>query len=201
MEIYYRKSFFKGLDSFKTGKILFMLLQVFSLFFMMYNYTSGFVALNIFSLLYFVLHMLHEKKLITKHNAEITKYHKVRVKVYRILLIAFIMFALTVIFKAIICPIRFSILWWIGWVSIMLYSESITISSLVAFGENGYVSGDFFVNYNDIDEICEVKNMNSWQGEIVLITFWKNNQKIGFDKMFVDEYHKLRLQVYQGGEC
>lgn len=201
MVIYYRKSFFKGLDSFKIGKIFFMLLQLLSLIFMIYNYTSGFAALNISSLLYFIFHMLHEEKIITKYNAEITKYHKVRVKVYKILLIAFILFALTLAFRAIICSIRFSILWWVGSVSIMLYSESITISSLVAFGENGYVSGDFWVKYNDIDEIREEKNMNSWQGEIVLITFWKNNKKIGFDKMFINEYHKLRLQVYQGWEC
>lgn len=199
--IYYRKSFFKGLDSFKIGKTIFMLLQLFALIFMIYNYTCGFVALNISTLLYFVFHMFHEEKMIAKYNAEITKYHKGRVKAYRILLIAFILGTIILILETVICSICFSILWWVGLASIMLYSEAITISSVVAFGENGYVSGDFFVKYNDIDEIREEKSMNSWQGEIVLITFWKNNKKIGFDKMFVEEYHKLRLQIYQGLEC
>lgn len=194
---YYRKSFFKGLDSFKIGKIFFMLLQLSALFFMTYNYSCGFVFLNVSSLLYFIFHMFHEEKNITKYNAEITKYHKVRVKVYRIILILFILVTLILIFRTIVYSIQSSILCWVGWVSIMTYSESITISSLVAFGDNGYVSGDYFVKYSEIDEIREEKSMNSWKGEIVLITFWKNNKKIGFDKMFVNEYQKLRLQVYQ----
>lgn len=193
--IYYRKSFFKGLDSFKIGKIFFMLLQLSALLFMTYNYSCGFAFLNISSLLYFIFHMFHEEKNITKYNAEITKYHKVRVKVYRIILILLIL--VTLIFRTIVYSIQASILWWVGWVSIMTYSESITISSLVAFWDNGYVLGDYFVKYSEIDEIREEKNMNSWKGEIVLITFWKNNKKIGFDKMFINEYQKLRLQIYQ----
>lgn len=78
----------------------------------------------------------------------------------------------------------------------MLYGETVTISSLVAFGENSYMSGDYYVSYNNIDKVCEEKSMNSVGGEIVLKTFWKNNKKIGFDKMFIDEYHELRLRIY-----
>lgn len=183
------------------GKSFFLLLQLFAVAFTLCNYNSGFVMLNISSLLYFSFHMLYIKKNINVHNAEITKYHKTRVKWYRMFLIVYSLFTIFLIFRVIIFSIHFSILWWVGAVSIMVYCQSITISSVVAFGEKGYVSGDFFVRYCDIDEVHEERNMNSWQGEIILITFWKNSRKIGFDKMFMEEYHKLRLQIYQNREA
>lgn len=195
--VYYRKSFFKGMDSFKSGKILFLLLQLFAVFFMLYNYNSGFVVLNFCSLLYFIFHFFHIKKSIEKHNAEISQHHAIRIKVYGLLLNIYIIFTAILMLMLTVFSATISVLWWVGAASVMLYSEALTISSVIAFSKNGYVSGDFFVKYDGIDMVRKEKNIDSCQGEIVWVTFWKDDKKIGFDKMFTDEYHKLRLQIYQ----
>ena len=196
--IYCRKSYYTGLDSYSLGKISFLLLQLFSLAFMQYSYNIGFIALNISSMLYFIFHMLHVKKIMSNHETEITKNHKGRVNVYKVLLLIYVIYTVGLILEIVIFSKGLSVLWWVGAVAIMTYGEGVTISSLVAFGEDGYMSGDYYVLYNNIDKVCEEKSMNSVGGEIVLITFWKNNKKIGFDKMFIDEYHELRLHIYQG---
>ena len=195
--IYCRKSFYKKLDSFKTGKIAFFLLQMFALIIMLYNYKVGFIVLNVFSLLYFSLHMFFIERNISKYNTEITRHHKGRVKVYRALFYIYVIFTIALVFNVILSSALFSVLWWVGAVAIMLYSECVSISSVVAFGKDGYLSGDYYVKYEDIEEIREEKNINSWRGEIVWIILLKNNKKIGFDKMFLDEYHDLRLKIYQ----
>ncbi|MGN0305650.1 MAG: hypothetical protein ACI4D2_05775 [Lachnospiraceae bacterium] len=198
--IYCRKSYYTGLDSYSLGKLSFLFLQLVSLTFMQYSYNIGFITLNISSTLYFIFHMLHVKIMMSNHETEITKNHTGRVKAYKVLLLTYVIYTVGLILEVIIFSKDLSVLWWIGTTAIMTYAEAVTISSLVAFGENGYMSGDYYVPYNNIDKICEEKSMNSVGGEIVLITFWKNKKKIGFDKMFIDEYHELRLHIYQGQE-
>lgn len=153
--------------------------------------------MNISSLSYFIFHMFHFEKIICKHQAELTKNHKVRIKYYKIVLLLYTIYTVGLVIRIVILPRGLSVLWWVTAVSIMAYSEAITISSAVAFGKKGYVSGDYHVSYDDIDRVCEEKSMNSSGGKILLVSIWRNNKKIGFDKMFIDEYHKLRLHIYQ----
>ena len=193
----YRKSFYRGVDSFKTGKVIFLLLQTTLVLLTQYNYSVAFCILLIVSSSYFVIHKFHNDKLINKHKAIITAHHEYRINIHNIVIILYCLFSgilsLLVLFK----PNESFIWWWIGSVTICIYSESVTLSSLVAFGDDGFVSGDYYVNYCDLDEIREEKSINSLAGEIVLITLWKDNKECGFDKMFLDEYHRLRLQIYQ----
>jgi hypothetical protein len=185
------------MDGFKAGKILFLFLQSFAVIFMLYDYDSGFIALNVFSMLYFLSHLIYIQKNIAQYTAEITKHHKDRVKGYRRLLAVYIVFVIRLILRIAISPERISVLWWIGSVYIMTYGQAVTISAAIAFAKNGYVSGDYFVAYKDIEEVREEKTMRSLEGEILLVSFWKNNKKIGFDKLFVDEYQQIRLEIYQ----
>ncbi len=195
---YFRKSYYIGLDTYSLSKFLFLLLQLCALAFMKYSYNVGFSVLIVSSMLYFVFHMLHVKKIISDHEAEITRYHEGRVKVYKVLLSIYSIYIVGLLIGVVIFSKDLSVLWWIGAVAIVLYGEGVTLSSLVAFGKNGYISGDYYIPYNNIDKVCEERSMNSASGEIVLITIWKNNNKIGFDKFFIDEYHELRLHIYQG---
>ena len=38
------------------------------------------------------------------------------------------------------------------------------------------------------------------KGEIVLVELYNELGKIGYDKLFLDEYHKIRLKIYQNNE-
>ncbi len=100
--IYCRKFYYTGLDSYSLGKLSFLLLQLFPLAFMQYSYNIGFIALNISSTLYFAFHMLHNKKIMSNHETEITKNHKGRVKAYKVLLLIYVIYTVGLILEVII---------------------------------------------------------------------------------------------------
>lgn len=197
----YRKSFYKKRDMFLVYKwiVFFLLLCTSGL--SLYNYESAFILLFVISSLYFLVHTMHNRKLIDKSKAEVSKYHKDRWKWHELVLTIYVVFSIGLIIHCIYLLHMGNVFppmwWWVDSTSVIIYSESVTISSSIAVGEDGYISGDYFVKYSDIDEFQEEKELNSLAGRIVLVTIWKDKQKLGFDKLFIDEYQKIRLKTYQ----
>ena len=74
------------------------------------------------------------------------------------------------------------------------------VSGLFAMGESCYCSGEYIVEYNEIKEVKEVLSRMTSKGEIVLVELYNELGKIGYDKLFLDEYHKIRLKIYQNNE-
>lgn len=195
--MYCRKSFYKELDNFRIEKIVFCGLQILAIILMLFYYNGGYVILNASSFFFFVLHKLSIEKKISRYEASITEHQKKRMMVYKYIMYIYTVFTIVLIANIIIFAERISILWWLGAVSIMVYCDSVILSAVVAFGKDGFISGDYYVKYEDIERICEEKNVYSIRGRIIWISLLKNNKKIGFDKMFTDEYYKLQSKIFR----
>ncbi|MCR4567522.1 MAG: hypothetical protein K5769_05695 [Pseudobutyrivibrio sp.] len=198
MLIYSRKSFFKNIDCHRKFKFTTFLLEMMAVAIMLYNKKIGFILLNICIVAYFVGHMLCVKENVRQHKAKITAYYRKAISFYKY--IAYMFYAFTVILIFLLCTthtVNTIIIIWLALVTIMIYFDCTIVTAIVAFGEDGYVSGDYYIEYNNIEDISKEKSLYSWQGEIVLIYLWRGDEKIGFDKLFLDEYETLRTKVFQ----
>lgn len=208
MTIRGQKSHYKIKNNFLFAKVsVFTILCVIIL--LMYKnqnnaiYNIGYICLNISCLFYFAGRYNLVKSNINKNDLELTDYSKRIFRRHRIILWFFIIATSisNVIYLYCIYSEYYNIKVWVWYAFLIpiLYSDSVYLSGITAFGEKNYASGEYIIEYSDIDNICELKNRNSTEGNIVLITLWKDNMEIGYDKLFTEEYHKLRLFVFQNG--
>lgn len=201
-----QKSHYKIKDNFLITKLSVFILLCTIILLMYINqnsavYNIGYICMNISCLFYFAGRYYFVKKNINKNDLELTDYSKRIFTRHRIILWLFLITTSisNVIYLYFIYSEYYNIKVWVWYIFLIpvLYSDSVYLSGITAFGEQKYASGEYIIEYSDIDNICELKNGKSTQGNMVLITLWKDNVNFGYDKLFVDEYHKLRLLVYQ----
>lgn len=163
------------------------------------------VILSTCCMFYFLGRTDFVKKRINENNLELTNYSKKIYKFHKIIIFIYIVLGTVFCTMCIYKMIRecYDIKIWLWYATILpiLYSDSVYLSGITAFGEKNYLSGEFLIDYKDIDEIREIKSTSTIHGDIILVTLWKNGKEIGFDKLFIDEYHKLRLMVYQNSDA
>lgn len=164
-----------------------------------YVYNIFYIGLNITSSLYFLYRTHYVRSNIKNNNLELTSYSR---KIYMIHICIMAIYFLLVLLSSIyffqhIYDSNYKIWIWYALILPMMYSDSVYLSGITAFGENYFASGDYLVKYDNIDEINEIKEANTTQGKMMLISLCKNGKEYGYDKLFVEEYHKLRLYVFQ----
>ncbi len=84
---------------------------------------------------------------------------------------------------------------WFAVVLPILYSDSVYLSGLTAFGENLYASGEYLIDYSAINRITEICNADTMSGNIITLTLWNDEKYIGYDKMFLEEFLYLKSKV------
>lgn len=204
----YLKSRYEKSDFICIKRMVFVLLCVIITLMYFNQYSTKYnvycVALNICCMFYFLGRTDFVEKKINKNNLELTQYSKRIYKIHKIIIFIYIIlgsiFCAMCIYKMI--HERYDIKIWLWYATILpvLYSDSVYLSGCTAFGEKSFLSGEFLVDYKDIDEISEIKSTSTMHGDIILVILRKNGKEIGFDKLFIDEYHKLRLMVYQNSD-
>lgn len=202
----WKKSHYKIKSNFLYVKLSIFVLLCVTILLMYLNqysaiYNIGYIWLNISGVFYFAGRYYFVKKNLDKNDLELTDYSKRIFRIHRVILwLYFIMVCISnVAFLYCIYIGFYNIKVWI-WYAVLLpalYSDSAYLSGITAFGEQKYASGEYIIEYSDINKICELKNRNTIQGNIVFISLWKGNMEFGYDKLFIDEYHRLRLLVYQ----
>lgn len=204
---YVRKSFYKlkelkfSLLSFST---FFFLMEAITVMCLLQNtimFQIGFIFCDLICLIYFLLRTVFIKRSIEKNQLVLTDYsNRILKRHYVIISIFIIMIAIHIgyIIANIALDLNQEIKTWI-WFAILLpvlYSDSVYISGITAFGEEMYASGEYIVYYSDIDQITEIWEKRTTSGNIVLMTLWKDGRNIGYDKMFSDEYVYFRKKVF-----
>lgn len=162
-------------------------------------YNIGYICLNGLSAIYFLCRYFYIKANLKNNNLELTPYSK---RIYNIHkgIITICLLIMLVINIYLVCNIydgNYKIYIWYGIILPMLYGDSVYLSGITAFGEKYFASGEYLIKYDDIEEIKVVTEKDTIRGQMVLITLYRNGKEYGYDKLFVEEYHKLRLKVFQ----
>lgn len=203
---YWRKSSYRQSDiRFGQLKGLSFALLMASILMMYFNqgtaiFLVGYICLDLFAVLYFSLRTWLIKGNIKRYRLELTKYSQKILNRHSVILFATILAAvLHIIFmisKILHEPEYEAESWiWFGLLVPLLFSDSVHLSGITAFGEKVYASGEYIIEYSAIDQITELKSMNATEGSLVLMSLYKDQKEIGYDKMLVDEYILFRQKV------
>lgn len=206
MNIKLRKSHYKIKNKFIYYKIITMILLLVMIAVAAFYrhrkvYVICFIMMNIIYLTFFlfktkyVLNNLKNKELIlTEYSEKILRIHKYIVFYYFVAV-----YICNIVYVCKIYTNSYDIKVWI-WFALLLpvlYSDSVYLSEITAFGNYSFGSGEYIVNYSEIVEIREITDRNTIAGKMVLVSLLGKNGELGYDKLFVEEYKKLRLKVYQ----
>lgn len=203
---YFRKSFYK-LSNIKFSLLrfltFFLLMAAILVMYCLQNtviFSIGFIFIDIVCLMNFLLRTLFIKNNIKNNQLVLTSYSNRILKRHHIIISLFVIF-ITIHIGYILFNMAFylnqEIKTWI-WFAILipaLYSDSVYLSGITAFGEKAYASGEYIVHYSDIDQITEICEKATTSGNIVIMNLWKDNKNIGYDKMFLDEYVYFRKKA------
>jgi len=162
-------------------------------------YNIGYICLNVLSAIYFLYRYFYIKANLRNNKLELTPYSERIYNIHKgiLTICVLIMLVINIYFICNICDGNYKIYIWYGMVLPMLYGDSVYLSGITAFGEEYFASGEYLIKYDDIDEIKVVTEKDTIRGQMVLIALYKNGKEYGYDKLFVEEYHKLRLKVFQ----
>lgn len=201
-----RKSHYKIKNKFIYCKIVTMVLLLIMIAVAAFcrhgkGFVISFMMINTIYLIYFllrtkyVLNNLKNKGLVlTRYSDKIFRIHKWAVLYYFVAV-----FICNAIYAYNIYINNYDIKVW-KWYAILLpimYSDAMYLSGITAFGEHSFASGEYVVNYSDIAEVKEIISGYTREGKMLLISLWGKNGELGYDKLFVEEYQKLRLKIYQ----
>lgn len=162
-------------------------------------YNVGYICLNVLSVIYFVCRTSYIQSNLCKYNLELTSYSEriYRLHKYIVKICVLLILVLNIYYIRNINGENFKIFIWYATILPMLYSDSVYLSGITAFGDKHYASGEYLIKYDDIDQIKELREKDTIQGPMVLITLYKKGEEYGYDKMFIDEYQKLRINIFQ----
>jgi len=200
------KSYYKIKNNFFYNKIFTCILLCVCILIMYLNkrsflYNLGYAFMNTCCFVYYISRVIFVEKEIKKNNLILTEYSKKIFRIHKIIIKCYFVMVcacnLIYLYYTYIGYYDVKVWIWYGILLPILYSDNVHLSAITAFGYKKYISGEYLLNYSDINKIDEIKTLESSKGRIVLIRLWKNNKELGYDKLFVDEYHKLRLCVYQ----
>lgn len=201
-----RKSHYKIKSKFVYYKIVTMVLLLTMLAVAyLFRHTKGlvisFMIINIINLIYFLIRTKYVLNNLKNNELVLTRYSK---KIFTIHKCAVIYYLIAVCICNIIYAYgiytnNYDIKIW-KWYAILLpimYSDTMYLSGITAFGKNSFASGEYVVDYSDIVDVKEIISRDTREGTMLLISLWGKNGELGYDKLFVEEYQKLRLKVYQ----
>lgn len=205
----WNKSHYKNKTQLFLFNVIIMLVLI-ALFFVAYFnknskiYMLCFSVMSIVCMIYFIVRTRHIKRNIEKCSAKLSEYSTSMLRWHKIILSSYIyatvLFIMVLMYRMVNGDFSVEVWVWNGMQVIMMYSDSVFLSGLFAMGESCYCSGEYIVEYNEIKEVKEVLSRMTSKGEIVLVELYNELGKIGYDKLFLDEYHKIRLKIYQNNE-
>lgn len=83
--------------------------------------------------------------------------------------------------------------YWV-WFMVMLFLGIVFPLHIIVSGFDGkyYMSGNFVIDYSKITSIQVVKETNTIKGVVYEIELFINNEKVGFDRVFEEDFWKLK---------
>lgn len=203
----WNKSYYKCTITNYFFEIVFLIVLV-GIIFLMYafresiQYNVLYISLNTFTMMYFIYRRCRITSKINRYRLKLTTYSNKLYKIHRYVLVAysFMVVISDFVFVCFIHDTYYKIWIWYAIILPMLYSDSAHLSSITAFGNNYFLSGRYLVKYDDIEQIKELKECDTVSGKMVLVSFYSKGKEYGYDKLFLDEYHTLRLNVFQDNE-
>ena len=201
----WNKSSYKNKSDIFVFKICCMIMLIMLIIWMSFNTTNkwylvGYVGICSVSLLYFLNRTRYIHSNITKNELILTSYSEKILKIHKFILSLYTVATILIIT---ICMYQLfndgNMHIWIWYASVlpMMYSDSVYLSGLTAFGNEKYASGEYLIDYSSVDDIKMICEKNTTHGTMVLCSVYCGSKEIGYDKIFTDEYHKLRLKIYQ----
>ncbi len=160
------------------------------------NATCFLVTMSGIFLLYLIIKYFWILSLAKTNHCTFTEYTTELLMKFRVLLCICTVLEIIV---SVLGLINGKLLGWQWYTPLMLimYADSVYLSSIVAFGDNEFISGKYIINYGSITNIIFIEEKNTSAGKMCLVELYNKNGIIGFDKLFIDEYHNLRLKVFK----
>lgn len=66
---------------------------------------------------------------------------------------------------------------------------------VVGFFDEYYISGQYKIFYDEIDNLVELKRVNTLSGNVIYFKLFKEDKTIGYDKMMENDYLLLKIKI------